>query len=185
MRWILDDGPLDYLASLADLSKLVSYPAGRLCVAPATAAAARQSESRSRLLSTPAADGGAIFHRFEIFLSDDDPAAELLLRLRGEEHTPVNLAECEAIAWAAVHAEDAVFVTQDKTPAYTALAVLGRAQVAHPFDLWLDLLDDGVVTTAEFEHLCERTRRKERHAALRRLPGRVTRRCSTGPGGEQ
>lgn len=180
MRWILDDGPLDLLASLTDLTKLASYPAGRLCVAPATAAAAR-SENRIRLLSVEAADGSAIFHRFEILLGSDDPAAELLLRLRAQERSPINLAEYEAIAWAAVHAEDAILVTQDKRAALIGLSLLGLAKVAHPYDVWIDLFDNSIVTEAEFRRLCEQSRRKEQNdPVLRHLPDRVIRRYSTG-----
>lgn len=185
MRWILDDGLLDILASLPDHSNLVSYPAGELCVAAATARDAGQSEPRIRLLSMVAADGRSIFSTFEL-LSDDDPAGAVLLRLRPEEQTDADLAECEAIAWAAVHAEDTVFVTQDKKAAYIALAVLGRSRVAHTFDLWIELLEQGAITAAGFEHLCEQTRRKEKDAAaLRWLPDRVTRLFASQAGGDR
>lgn len=185
MRWILDDGSLDILASLPDLSKLVSYPAGRLCVAPATAEAARQSDSRTRLLGIVSADGRHIVERFEIVHSDDDPAGGLLLRLRVEVEATANQAEFEAIAWAAVRAEDTVFVSQDKRAAFIALAELGRPRVAHPYDLWIDLLENDIVSIADFQHLCEQTRRKEHHdKSLRRLPDRVSRLLSEDAEGE-
>jgi hypothetical protein len=177
VRWILDDGPLDILASLTDLSKLTDYPTGRLFVAPATAESAKRSESRSRLLAVAAPDGQRVFDRFEVFLTTDDPAGAVLWELRMEEQSPANLAEYEAIAWAAVHADDAIFVTGDKRAAAIALAVLGRARVAHPFDLWIDLLEAGAVSVADFEYLCERSRGKDQ--ALRTLPPRVRSRLST------
>ena len=177
LRWILDDGPLDVLASLPDLTTLGLYPTGSLCVAPATAEAARQSESRTRLLGIAAADGGLLFDRPQIFLTDEDPVGSVYLDLRGEG-SPLGSAECEAIAWASVHAEDAVVVIEDKRAAFAALAELGRSRVAHPFDLWIELLESGAVSTADFEHLCERSRGKDADLLRRALPGRVRRRFS-------
>jgi hypothetical protein len=177
VRWILDDGPLDALASLPDLTTVSLYPAGSLCVAPATAESARQSESRTRLLDIAAANGGLLFDRPQIFLTDDDPVGAVYLDLRGEG-SPLGPAECDAIAWASVHVEDAVVVMEDKRAAFMALAELGRSRVAHPFDLWIELLESGAVSTADFEHLCERSRRKDRDLLRRAWPERIRRRLS-------
>lgn len=64
-----------------------------------------------------------------------------------------------------------MFVTADTRAALTALAELGRMRVAHPFDLWLHLREQGVLATSAFKALCQRTKRRDQ--GLERMPDRV------------
>lgn len=171
IRWILDDGPFDALASLVEPSSLALYTSGRLIVAPTTARETRHSRSRARFLEARTSDGRSVVEAFDFLVGGDDAAGEIFLALHGEEETVTNRAERESIAWALAHAEDAVLVLEDKRAALTALAELGRARVAHSFDLWIDLFEAGVVTATEFQDLCERTRRRD--SGLNRMPERV------------
>lgn len=171
MRWILDDGPFDHLADEANLERLVDSYRGRLIVAPSTARGALPSSARTRLLNARLTNGKPLVQVFELLLSKDDPAAEIFLELHGQEKTTTNRAEMEAIAWILVHAADGVFVTADRRAALTALAELGRTRVAHPFDLWIELLNGDALTPEEFRALCNRTRQKDQ--GLVRMPGRV------------
>lgn len=174
LRWILDDGPLDQLARFADPATLTRGAAGSLLVASTTARAAAVSERRRALLELDCADGRLV-EEFSVEIGDDDPAAEILLELHGSENTRLDLAEREAISWAQVHGASAggqaVFVTSDQRATVTALAELGRGRVAHPFDLWLDLLRQGRIGRSQFEKLCEATRNKDQ--GLERMPTRV------------
>lgn len=172
MQWILDDGPFDTLADLAEPRNLRRYPPGKLVVAGQTTEDADGSRARVRLLEVETREGDRLVDSFEIFLGGDDPAGEIFLQLLGEEQTTVNRAELESIAWVLAREDrDALFVTADKRAALTALAELGRSRVAHPFDLWIELLDQGAVETEEFQNLCERTKGKDQ--GLRRMPPRV------------
>lgn len=126
-----------------------------------------------RLLELSHPDGQRVVDVFEVLIGGDDAAGLVLQDLHGEERTSTNLAEREAIAWASVHGKDAVLVTADARAALTALAELGRQRVAHPFDLWLELREQGVLPPAEFENLCQRTRRRDQR--LQRMPERIAR----------
>jgi hypothetical protein len=70
-------------------------------------------------------------------------------------------------------------LTADKRASLTALAELGRSRVAHPFDLWIELLEHEAISLADFEHLCRRT--KNHDSGLRRMPGRVASRFAARP----
>lgn len=170
LRWILDDGPLDSLAEFGRPETLSNYPPERLLVAPTTSR--QSSPSRSDLLRITTSAGAPLFQVFDVF--EDQPAGQIFLELHGEERTTTNAAERESIAYALTDASDAVFVTSDKRAAITALAELGRSRVAHPFDLWIDLLENKALTAAEFRGLCERT--KGRDQGLERMPGRIVER---------
>lgn len=111
-----------------------------------------------------------------VLIGSNDPAAQVFLELHGEEKTTVNQAEREAIAWALTHEPEAIFVTTDRRATVTALAELGRERVAHPFDLWLYLLDRELLSSTDFRSLCEFTRRKDQ--GLERMPDRVKKRLS-------
>lgn len=170
MRWILDDGPFDVLASVQP-EGLIRYPPRYLVIAQSTALAAKQSEGRTRLLGLRNPDGGSLIDVFEVIVSGSDPAGTVFLALHPDETSSLDRAECEAIAWALTRSDDAVFVTEDTRAALTALAELGRARVAHPFDLWIDLLEENAVSTEEFRQLCHRTQRKDQ--GLPRMPDRA------------
>ena len=176
MRWILDDGPFAELAEVSgrsDQCDFTGYTNSDILISSTTAHSARSSTYRERLLELYRSDGKRLVEVFEVLFGGDDPAERVLQDLHGEERTPTNLAEREAIAWALVHGKDAVFVTADKRAALTALAELGRQRVAHPFDLWLDLRQERVLEAADFRLLCERSRRRDQ--GLERMPGRVAR----------
>ena len=172
VRFILDDGPLDHLAGELDPSQLASWASGALLVASTIGRQARQhSPLRLDLLEARNDAGEDVFEVFTVLLEGDDSAGEILLDLHGQSRSTTNLAEREAIAWALVHGRDAIFVTEDKRAALTALAELGRGRVAHPFDLWLHLADQGQLEPGQLEILCERTKSKDQ--GLERMPGRV------------
>jgi len=174
VRWILDDGPFDALASLVEPSSLALYTSGRLIVAPTTARETRRSSSRARFLEATTQDGRSLVEVFDLLVEGDDAAGNIFLELHGEEKTTNDRAERESIAWALAHAKDAILVLEDRRAALTALAELGCARVAHSFDLWIDLFEEGVITATEFQGLCERTKRRD--SGLNRMPERVTRR---------
>jgi hypothetical protein len=171
-RWILDDGPFNDLADFGLVPTLAGYPAGRLLVPGATAHAAKLSDARRVLLETPTLTGERLIQVITIGLGNDDPAGAILLELHGEERTTTNLAEREAIAWSLVHDKASIFVTYDSRAAIAALAELGHGRVAHPFDLWIDLLAEGALDVAQFKNICDRTLR--RGSRLPRMPDRVT-----------
>lgn len=169
MIWLLDDGPFDQISTVSLATEPTDSQDLRLLVTSTTERDAETSAARKSWLGEcPLA--GVI----RVAVGGDDPAGRHLLELHGEEKTTTNLAEREAIAWALVHEPAAVFVTMDRRATVTALAELGRKRVAHPFDLWLDLLDRRMLTLSDFEDLCERTRRNDQ--GLERMPARVRRR---------
>ena len=176
VRWVLDDGPFNALADAVERygdCDLRRCPRNRLLVASATSHAAISSSSRQRLLELAHADGKPVVDVIEVLIGGEDPAGAVLQALHGEERTSTNLAEREAVAWASVHGDDAVLVTEDARAALTALAELGHRRVAHTFDLWLDLWEHGLLSVPSFQDLCERTKR--RNQRLGRMPDRVTR----------
>lgn len=169
MIWLLDDMVLDHLSRVTLSQEAGTPPEVRLLITSTTAASAEQSEMRKNWLQEC-----DFAETIRVLLGNDDPAAQILVELHGEEKTTINQAEREAIAWALVHGQDAVFVTTDKRATVTALAELGRERVAHPFDLWLDLLDREMLSPTDFRALCELTRRKDQ--GLERMPDRVQKR---------
>ncbi len=151
-RWIVDDGPLDDLAMVVGPDAVAAWPEGTFFVADATRDKAR---GRRRTLLAAAPD------RFSVCrITMGSPASATLYgHLRAGVSDDKNLAEHEAIAWALHNAADAIFVARDKGAAFQALAELGRGGAAHPADLWIWLRDEGHITPAQFEALCERTRK--------------------------
>lgn len=171
MIWLLDDGPFDQICRVPLRQRSNPTHELRLLVTSTTAASAEQSDMRKTWLQQCDFAGTV-----RVLIGSDDPAAQILLELHGEEKTTTNQAEREAIAWALVHGQDAVFVTADQRATVTALAELGRGRVAHPFDLWLDLLDREMLNPTDFRSLCEATRRNDQ--GLERMPNRVKKRLS-------
>lgn len=161
ITWILDDTQLDVLARHLSTDEVASWAqrgfADCLFVARATADAA--SGLRSAMLGT------STFTTFEI--SMESPAAEVLYRhFRQPGGETKNLAERQAIAWVLTERPDAVFVVVDKRATVEALAELGRMRVAHAYDLWLALLDEGLITPEQCQSLCENTRRGDQTARI-------------------
>lgn len=171
--WILDDTQLDVMARHIPAAEVAQWNQGgfadRLFVARATAEAA--SGLRHALLATPS------LATFEIMM--DSPAADVLYRhFRQPGGETKNLAERQAIAWALTERPDAIFVVVDKRATVEALAELGRMRVAHAYDLWLALLDEGLITPQQCQILCESTRRSDQTA---RIPLRCLARWSAPP----
>jgi hypothetical protein len=159
--WIIDDGPLDWLAQSVDPSDLAGWPRDRFFVAAATATAAREDAQHSaaakRRLALLECQNTAIA-TFDIQMGSR--ASEILYtHLRQPAMTSANLAEHQAIAWALEERDEAILVTVDKRAAITALAELGRTRVAHAFDLWIELRERGLISPEQFASLCEATRR--------------------------
>lgn len=150
VRWILDDGPFGHLASIQPRKKELWEP-GVLLVAGSTADAA--STLSQKLFE------GARVGRFDVKIGAEDPAEEVFAELHPDPSSTSNRAEHESIAWALVHGANAVyvFVGYDKKAAMIALAHLGRARVAHPYDLWMDLFERGWIDSRELDDLCTLT----------------------------
>lgn len=172
MSWIVDDGPVDILADLGAPEDLVRYPAGSLLVAPSTRRST--NESRQSLIEITDAAGAPLIEVFEILL--DSEAGRIFNELHGEEKSTTNAAERECIAYALTDCPEGIVVTADRRAALTALSELGKGRVAHPFDLWIDLLEKDAVSPENFRRLCKRT--KMRDQALERMPDRVVARFS-------
>jgi len=151
-RWIIDDGPLDNLARTLQASDISHWPRSTFYVANATHEKA--SGWRHALLSAR----DSPFHVFAIHMGTT-ASATLYGHLRAAVRDDKHLAEHEAIAWALHHDDEVIFVAHDKGAAFLALAELGRGRAAHPTELWLWLRDQGHVTPAQFDMLCEQTRR--------------------------
>lgn len=157
LRWVIDDGPLEHLAQVVAPASAKRWPEGTFVIAEATASAAVAARGkRAELL----AEAGARVSIAAIEMGSE--AAEVLYRhLRQPSGATKNLAEHEAIAWALTTPGEVVLVCHDKRAAHLALAELGRGAAAHPYELWLHLLDLALISLAEFAALCERTRKSE------------------------
>jgi hypothetical protein len=192
--WIIDDGPFDQLALTINASELETWPADQFFVAGATAKAA-SGRRKDLLVSTPTP-----FAPFELPLGSKG-CDILYKHLRPTASSSANLAEHESIAWALTERRDAIFVAVDKRAALLALAELGCGRVAHAFDLyyylrkssrgaqnisavvlrgsfgcggaalWIHLKEQGLVSQAQFETLCQATYKNDQS-----LPG-VPQRC--------
>lgn len=169
MRWILDDGPFGHLATVVKQEDTTHWQPDVLLIAGTTAAAV--TPISQALLETRAGDQ-PIVATFEIQLGGIDPAEQVLIELHPDTSSTADLAEHESLAWAQVHGLDAVFVCVDRRAALTALAELGRERVAHPFDVWLDLLQKGWLRHEAFKRLCDLNRKHDQ--GLPRMPGRVS-----------
>jgi hypothetical protein len=157
--WLLDDGPLGLLARIFD--PRWSWPAGALGVVREVADGATNDKSgrRASLLAMSAASGAPC-----ITVHDGGPLAAGVLfgHLRPQAATAMrDLGEDASIAICATELPAAIFVTMDKRAAYIALAELGGARVAPPFELWDWLEHQGLITPAEYRMLCEITAKQD------------------------
>lgn len=184
-RWIVDDGPLDVLVRAVSPAELATWPPGELVVMSKTAQDAWQprkpsaaADRRREFLDVHAADGTAVIEVVPVPMGSD-VASMVWEHLRRDCDGTSNLAEHEAIAWAYTRAPDAVLVLMDVRAGLLGLAELGCGRVAHAFDLWLHLLESGRVTHAQFERLCEDTRKRDQR--LPALPKRVEERLGPAP----
>ena len=152
--WILDDGPLDDLARNVTAEEARTWPKGQLFIVRQTA-----TDADGRRLSLTA-DRETPLAVLDIPL-ESEAANIVYTHLRRQAGGTANLAEHQAIAWILTASIDAVFVTEDKRAALTALAELGCGRVAHAFDLWLHLADEGMITFDQLRSLSESVSRKD------------------------
>jgi hypothetical protein len=160
MKWVLDDGPLGLLAQwFCDDWR---WPGTTLHVVDVVASAAGNDKSgrRAKLLSL-SSEGEPSIAVHEI--PADSAVAEMVIEhLRPDQSSSTkDLGEDVSIAYCAVQDLEATFVTTDKGAAYLALAELGPGRVASPFDLWLWLAREGLVTTEVRDALNAATARKD------------------------
>lgn len=154
-----------------------AWPSGHLLVAETSVDDARRKKARRTLdlLGQRGSDAELLIDTFAVPLGIRDPAEAIFRQLHegsDGQLLATDRAEREAIAWALAHAEDAIFVSLDKRAVLTALAELGRGRVAHSFDLWLHLEENGWLDLSEMQSLCELT--KNHDQGLERVPGRVS-----------
>jgi hypothetical protein len=152
--WIVDDGPLDTLAMVVDPTVVASWPASQFKVADATR---REATGNRRTLLNVSPSPFSVFS----VLMGSNAADVLYKHLRQPSASDKNLAEHQSVAWALSQCPEAVLVARDKRAAFLALAELGRGGAAHPSELWLHLLDEGLITEAQFQNLCARTSQGE------------------------
>lgn len=175
LLWILDDMTLGTLANCVKLDVRKPWPNGQLAVMDATAKAAegpdpRGLKSNRKSLLSARRSNSKVFQVLDVPV--EGPAAEMLYsHLRAGEKQDANLAEHQAIAWAANSQRKAVLVTQDQRAAMTALSELGRERVAHPVDLWLFLRRAKCISEKDFDALCNASAKKDK--GLPGLPRRV------------
>jgi len=167
--WLLDDGPFGLLGRHFDPAW--AWPAATLHLIREVAASAPRDQSgrRQKLLDMRDASGVSSIEAHDAGLS----AAKILFEhLRPSEVTASrDLGEDASIAFCLAEAHEAIFVTMDKRAAYVALAELGPARVATPFDVWIWLHEQGLISTAQRLALAEATRKQDQ--GLTRLPYRL------------
>jgi len=155
--WLLDDGPLGWLALALDASW--DWPSSTLHVVGHVASSAGRDRSgrRAKLLSMAPKGGAPSIQVHEIPVPS--PAADMVFsHLRPDSSdTDEDLGEHESIALCALVEPQAIFVAADKKAAFLAMAELGGARVATPFDCWASLKDNLLISPAQFSTLCERT----------------------------
>lgn len=157
--WLLDDGPFGVLARAYDLNW--SWPESVFTVVREVADGALNDKSgrRTSLLSMSASSGAPC-----IVIHDGGPEAARVLfgHLRPVAASSTrDLGEDVSIAVCATELPNAVFVTMDKRAAYVALAEIGGARVATPFEVWDSLEQRGLVTRATYTVLCEMTAKQD------------------------
>ncbi len=166
--WVLDDGPFGDLALQFDRGW--TWPADAIHIVHEVALRADVDKSgrRQKLLEMKNAGSPCVrVHRLLV----PSPAADMLYDLRPDESdTDKDRGEHASIALCAIEQKEAAFVTNDKRAAYLALCELGPSRVASPFDLWLHLRGQGLITTNQFGALCERSKKS---ASLNRVPTRI------------
>ncbi|PRQ05798.1 hypothetical protein ENSA5_01180 [Enhygromyxa salina] len=157
MIWLLDSGPLDRLAQIAEPTW--PWPGSLLHVAEMVAWEQRDNTRVHRLLShqTPANEAWIARHELPI----GSPAERMYstyLRPRRERATR-DAGEDASIALCALALTDACFVVADGRAALWAMIELGVGRVASEFDCWKWLHDQGHVSRDDFRRLCTRTQR--------------------------
>ncbi len=169
MIWVVDDGPLGRLARR--FSADWRWPAATLDVVESVASAAAKDKSgRTQKLLAMRAEIEPVVRVHSIGVGT--PAADYLfsyLRMNPPNAT-VDFGEHESLAYCMAVDSSAVFVTEDKRAAFLALAELGPARVATPFDLWRSLFERELISAEERQQLDEEL---WRHASLPGIPRRL------------
>lgn len=176
--WIIDDGPLNWLARFLSPDDVATWPMNQFYVPEATATQAseeiagadRDAARRRALLNLEK----PTIQTFSIEM-DSEASDILYTHLSQPAGTNANLAENEAIAWSLTERSNTILVTVDKRAAMLALAELGRGRVAHAFDLWLYLREMNLLSSDQFDQLCNATKMSDQ--SLNNLPLR----CQTSP----
>lgn len=124
MMWVLDDGPFGLLAR--EFDPTWEWPAPLLHVVDAVATnASRDKFGRRQALLDAQVDGAACVEVHSI-AADSETAAFVYDHLRPDEVSATrDLGEDASIAFCAVEAREAVFVSADKPAAYLGLCELG------------------------------------------------------------
>lgn len=170
-HWVLDDGPFGLHARVVAPSE--TWPAGRLHVSEDVAANAHKDRSGRRQLWLAARNGSGPCVVVHAIVTGTDVGKMVYEHLRtNAANASTDLGEDESVALCALELVDAVFVTMDKGAAYKALVELGVGRVASPFDLWIELRAEGLITEAEFVKLCEATAKGD--SGIAGVPQRVT-----------
>lgn len=161
-RWVLDNGPLVLLGRFA--RPAWSWPPNTIEVVREVAEEAKKTPHGRRLLELET-DGQSWVQVHD--MSSAGPATEMLFgHLRCGAASTKNLGEDASIAFCAIEAKDAVFVSLDNNATYTALAELGPGRVATPFDLWAALEGLGLIEAGVRDDLNNAVLRKRQN-----LPG--------------
>lgn len=152
--WVLDDGPLGVLAKHYNAGWL--WPARSLHTVAEVALAASQDKTGRRKSLLAMRQSGEPVIEVHSIMAGSQGARFLFEYLRPNAPSATkNLGEDAAIAYCAIERTDGCFVTMDRGAAFLALAELGSARVATPFDLWDDLLSKGLISPDEFSRLCD------------------------------
>jgi hypothetical protein len=171
MHWVLDDGPLGLLARMVTPGD--TWPAGRLHVSEDVAANAQRDRSGRRQPWLAARRGSGPSVVVHAIVTGTDVGKMVYEHLRtNAADASTDLGEDESIALCALDLVDAVFVSMDKGASYKALVELGLGRVASPFDLWLELRAEGLITETEFAKLCDATAKGD--SGIAGVPARIT-----------
>ncbi len=153
--WLLDDGPFGVLSRFVDHSW--QWPASTLHIMREVAQGAPYDKTgrRQRLMELRDASGLA---GIQIHDGDDRAGAVLYGHLRPSgAAASKDIGEDASIAFCIAQEPNAIFVTMDKRSAYVALAELGPGRVATPFDVWIWLENNSLITCSQRDDLMRAT----------------------------
>lgn len=148
--WMLDDGPLDLLIRHGQLPG-TGLPRGLFHLAESV-----RNATREPIVTQWAACGALQVH--PVLYGSEASACYQSWRVGAR--SDANRGEHEAVALLATELPAPVFVAGDKLACWLALAELGGARVASPYELWDALRADGLLERAAWDTLAEHTRRK-------------------------
>ena len=166
--WVLDDGPFGRLARQFDAGW--RWPPQTFHVVEQVAAAAKNDRTgrRTQLLEMP--DSAVAVHAV---MPSSNAGRFIFDYLRSSETSATkDLGEDASLALCVFELPDSIFVVEDKAAAFLALAELGPARVATPFDFFAHLRDEKLIDAGAFAALCESLVRAH-HPALVGVPYRL------------